>query len=115
MTAANNGVRAAVEATVRSLKHPFPGGKLPVRGLIRSHMMVCGSAVLVNVHRLCRYFREQASRMDTEAPAASVLARLGVFMAFLTAWYRHWAAIFAHRPVYLYESLVFAVSQPADG
>jgi hypothetical protein len=115
ITSANNGIRAAIEATVRSVKHPFPGGKLPVRGLIRAHMVVCGSAMLVNVHRLCRYFREQASRMDTDASITVVLARFGAFIAILSAWYRRWLAIFAHRPDYLSEPSVFTVSQSAEG
>lgn len=99
ITATNNGVRAGVEATVRSVKHPFPGGKLPVRGEIRAHMTVCGSALMVNVHRLCRYFREQVSRLDTNASIASVLAQLVAFIAIVMARYRRLVAVFAHRPV----------------
>lgn len=115
ITPANNGVRAAVEATVRSVKHPFPGGKLPVRGLIRAHMVVCGSALMVNVHRLCQYFQEQLFRVDADAPIASILARLGALSAVVLAWYRHWVATFVHRPVFLSESSLFAVSLPVDG
>lgn len=48
--------RAAVEATVRSLKHPFPAGKLPVRGRFRVTCMVLGAAAVVNV-RLHRYLQ----------------------------------------------------------
>ncbi|MCB8952714.1 MAG: hypothetical protein H6650_11930 [Ardenticatenales bacterium] len=113
ITATNNGVCAGVEATVRSVKHPFPGGKLPVRGLIRAHMVVCGSALMVNVHRLCQYFREQVFRVDAEVSVASILVRLGVLVAIIMAWYRHWAATFAHRPVFLPESSVFAVAWPS--
>ena len=115
ITTANNGVRAGVEATVRSVKHPFPGGKLPVRGLIRAHMVVCGSALMVNVHRLCRYFQEQASRMDAEASMAFILTQWSALVALVLAWYRHGVAIFAHRLVFPSESSVFAVSQPTDG
>jgi hypothetical protein len=48
-------IRAAVESTVRSVKHRFPGGKLPVRGLIRATMVLCASAMMVNACRLHRY------------------------------------------------------------
>jgi len=46
--------RAAVEATVRSVKHPFPHGKVPVRGLFRVTCMVIASAAMVNVRRIHR-------------------------------------------------------------
>jgi len=48
-------LRVAVEATVRSVKHPFPAGKLPVRGLFRVTCMVIGSAAMTNVRRIQRY------------------------------------------------------------
>jgi len=51
--------RAAVEATVRSVKHPFPAGKLPVRGQFRMTSMIIASAIHVNVRRIWRYQAEQ--------------------------------------------------------
>jgi hypothetical protein len=48
-------LRAAVEATVRSVKHPFPAGKLPVRGQFRVTCLVIASAIHVNVRRICRF------------------------------------------------------------
>lgn len=48
-------LRAAVEATVRQVKHPFPNGKLPVRGQFRVTCMVIGSAVMSNIRRIQRY------------------------------------------------------------
>lgn len=48
-------LRAAVEATVREVKHPFPAGKLPVRGRFRIACMVAGSALVTNAHRIQRY------------------------------------------------------------
>jgi hypothetical protein len=48
-------LRVAVEATVRSVKHPFPAGKLPVRGRFRITCMVIGSAAMTNVRRIQRY------------------------------------------------------------
>jgi len=52
-------LRAAVEATVRSIKHPFRAGKLPVRGQFRVTCLVIASAILVNVRRICRYQADQ--------------------------------------------------------
>ena len=48
-------LRAAVEATVREVKHPFPAGKLLVRGRFRIACMVAGSALVTNAHRIQRY------------------------------------------------------------
>jgi hypothetical protein len=48
-------LRAAVEATMRSIKHPFPAGKLPVRGQFRVACMMIGSAAVSNVRRIQRY------------------------------------------------------------
>ena len=47
--------RAAVESTVRSVKHPFPAGKLPVRGLFRITCLIVASAAMTNVRRIQRY------------------------------------------------------------
>jgi hypothetical protein len=48
-------LRAAIEATVREVKHPFPASKLPVRGRFRVACMVIGSALATNAHRIQRY------------------------------------------------------------
>ena len=48
-------VRAAVEATVREVKHPFPAGKLPVRGKFRMTCMLIGSDAMTNARRIQRY------------------------------------------------------------
>ncbi|HUI89732.1 MAG TPA: transposase [Anaerolineales bacterium] len=50
-----HNLRAAIEATVRSLKHPFPSGKLPVRGLFRMTCLMIGSAGMINVRRIQRH------------------------------------------------------------
>jgi len=47
-------LRAAVEATIRQIKHPFPAGKLPVRGQFRVACMVIGSAAMSNIRRIQR-------------------------------------------------------------
>jgi hypothetical protein len=54
-------LRAAVEATVRSVKHPFRAGKLPVRGQFRVTCLIIASAIHVNVRRICRFCAERFS------------------------------------------------------
>ena len=53
--ASGQNLRSAVEATVRSVKHPFGNHKLPVRGRIRVSLMMVASAALVNVRRIWWY------------------------------------------------------------
>lgn len=53
-------LRPAVEATVRSLKHPF-GARLPVRGITRMTAMLCAAGFMVNLRRIWRY--QQAKRL----------------------------------------------------
>ena len=52
---APKNLRVAVEATVRSVKHPFPAGKLPVRGLFRVTCMAVASAAMTNIRRIRRH------------------------------------------------------------
>lgn len=59
-----HNLRAAVEATVRSLKHPFPAGKLPVRGKFRMACVMIASAMLVNVRRIWKYQTTLARKED---------------------------------------------------
>ncbi len=51
-------VRVVIESTIRSVKRAFPGSKLPVRGLIRSRMMLYSAAVMVNLRRLHEFLNE---------------------------------------------------------
>ncbi len=51
--------RAAIEGTVREVKHPFPAGKLPVRGLFRMTCLMVSSAAMTNVRRIHHYWEEQ--------------------------------------------------------
>jgi len=48
-------LRASVESSIRSIKHPFPASKLPVRGQFRVSCMMIGSAAVTNVRRIQRY------------------------------------------------------------
>jgi hypothetical protein len=59
LTSGHN-LRSAVEATVRSVKHPFRNGQVPVRGRPRVWMVLIGSAVMSNVRRIFRYQTDQS-------------------------------------------------------
>ena len=86
----SHNLRSAVEATVRSVKHPFPAGKLPVRGQFRVTCMAIASAATTNVRRIQRYLMskmkqaEAEKRLQSEAvPAAAVS-----FFVFSVRWLR---------------------------
>jgi hypothetical protein len=66
---AGKRLRPAVEATVRSVKHPFAGGKAPVRGQIRLGLMLTASSAMTNIRRLWRY--QQAQRAPQVAQQGS--------------------------------------------
>jgi hypothetical protein len=60
--------RAAIEATVRSVKHPS-GGRLPVRGLRRVTDMVIGAAAMANIRSILRFHkrkRKQRSHQERQ-------------------------------------------------
>jgi hypothetical protein len=85
----SGNLRAAVEATVRSIKLPFPEAQLPVRGQFRVTCMLIGSAAVANVRRIQRYLQarlheemkhnkvqdSQNSASDTLAPSFIESAR----------------------------------------
>jgi Transposase domain (DUF772) len=52
--------RAAIEATVRSVKHPFPASQLPVRGRFRMACLLIGSAAMTNVRRIQHHLIAQS-------------------------------------------------------
>jgi hypothetical protein len=58
--ASGQNLRSAVEATVRSIKHPFDDGKVPVRGQPRVSMVVLASATMSNLRRIHRHLVEKA-------------------------------------------------------
>jgi hypothetical protein len=49
--------RAAIEATIGGVKHPFSDDQLPVRGRFRVATLMLGSAILFNVRRIQRYLQ----------------------------------------------------------
>jgi hypothetical protein len=74
-----HNLRAAVEATVRSLKHPFPAGQLPVRGKFRMTCMMIACALLVNVRRI---WRSQTLTPPTMTPHPATL-----FLRLFQTWH----------------------------
>jgi hypothetical protein len=86
----SHNLRSAVEATVRSVKHPFPAGKLPVRGQFRVTCMAIASAATTNVRRIQRYLAakikqaEAAKRLQSEAVPANAVS----FFVFSRRWLR---------------------------
>lgn len=66
-----HNLRAAVEATVRALKHPFPAGTLPVRGKFRMTCLMIASAILVNVRRIWKYQTALARKVDQNSDGVS--------------------------------------------
>ena len=97
-------LRAAVEATVRQVKHPFPASKLPVRGRFRITCMVIGSALVNNVRRIQRYL-EAKIKLENEQMNAlkgqecSQEQPLVSFFASLKAVFRGWMALVTLQPV----------------
>jgi len=61
---------AAIEGTVREVKHPYPSGKLPVRGLFRMTCLMVSSVAMTNVRRIHHYWeekrKEERRKMVTE-------------------------------------------------
>jgi hypothetical protein len=86
----SHNLRSAVEATVRSVKHPFPAGKLPVRGQFRVTCMAIASAATTNVRRIQRYLMakmkqaEAAKSLQSDAVPNAVAS----FFVFSVRWLR---------------------------
>jgi hypothetical protein len=85
--ASGQNLRSAVEATVRSVKHPFGNGKVPVRGQARVSMVVLASAAMSNLRRIHRFLAEKAAqearksrqrrkKVDTSESGSSLFASL---------------------------------------
>ncbi|MFO7743023.1 MAG: transposase [Anaerolineae bacterium] len=78
----DTSIRVLAESTVRSLKRAFPNNKLPVRGLIRSRMMIYPAAVMVNVRgrpgRLHGFFTEIAQEASQEVASSLFSVRNAV-------------------------------------
>ena len=96
--ASGRNLRSAVEATVRSLKHPFANAKLSVRGRIRVSMTMVASAAMTNLRRICRFQQAKMRRLrlDTQQITAENGQKpsdiLPVF-AFLRSFFRRVAPL----------------------
>jgi len=55
--------RAAIEGTIREVKHPYPGSKLPVRGLFRVTALIVSSAAMTNVRRIYHHLERKRAAM----------------------------------------------------
>lgn len=94
----SHNLRAAVEATVRSVKHPFPAGQLPVRGQFRVACLIIASAAMTNVRRIQRYRVEKAKALADPQTAKgrhnleklSPVAALDSFFAPLRPFLARW-------------------------
>ena len=81
-------LRAAVESTVRQVKHSFPAGKLSVRGRFRVTCMLIGSAMTANVRRIQRYL--EASIKAKEGPKRAGMlpgTDIGFFFCFSNCYF----------------------------
>ncbi len=114
MSPANNALRAGVESSVRSFKHVFPTGKLPVRGVIRSAMVACCSALMVNCRRIHQYRQQQRQPTRVYAAVATADGPTSLIRyAFFGLWpkMRHFVANSwlkvptGSHPVYLVQSM----------
>jgi len=61
--------RAAIEATLGAIKHPFSDDQLPVRGHSRVAAVMLGAAAMFNVRRIHRYLSR--IRVGSENPAST--------------------------------------------
>jgi hypothetical protein len=82
--------RAAIEGTVREVKHPYPSGKLPVRDLFRMTCIMVSSAAMTNVRRIHHYWKdkkkEERRKMATEIGVKAASDQRSVsFTSFLEA------------------------------
>ena len=85
----SHNLRSAVEATVGSVKHPFPAGKLPVRGQFRIACMMIASAATANVRRIqrCLARRRKADQVAKSAQGEpNRLSAAAVVSSFASAW-----------------------------
>lgn len=79
-----HNLRASIEATIWSLKHPFPAGKLPVRGLFRMTCLLIGSAGLINIRRIQHFLVGESQEGRSGDPSISYdkayfLSSMGAF------------------------------------
>lgn len=74
-----HNLRVAVEATVRSIKHPYPNHKLPVRGRFRVTCMMIASAAMTSVRRITRYLHSQQDLPNSPTNASQAASIFSLF------------------------------------
>jgi hypothetical protein len=75
-----HNLRASIEATIRSVKLPFPASKLPVRGSFRMSCLLIGSAAMTNVRRIQHYLKSD------DQPDRLAKSFLNIGKTFLMGW-----------------------------
>ena len=83
-------LRAAVEATIRLVKKPFPSGKLPVRSLFRVYNMITASAAMVNVRRIRRYLETKTKEVMVDSNFRENTQEFCVFCSNFLGFVRSW-------------------------
>jgi hypothetical protein len=68
-------MHAAAESNVRSVKHPFGNGKLPVRGKSQADMMVIASTAMTNIWRI--HGRQKKLREEKDRSRSKPIERGG--------------------------------------
>lgn len=109
--ASGQNLRAAVEATMRSLKHPFRNGKVPVRGLARVSMVVIAVAAMTNARRIHRYQVAKRENEVVEKTETRIQNRTenergesvdSLLLSFLTRWRSFARSLNLFRPALAY-------------
>jgi hypothetical protein len=87
-----HNLRSAVEATMRSIKHAFPAGKLPVRGQFRVTCMAIASAATTNVRRIHRYLvaKTKLENEQKNAPKGQECSQITLSDSFFAALKAVW-------------------------
>jgi hypothetical protein len=100
--ASGQNLRAAVEATVRSVKHPFGNGKVPVRGKPRVSMVVVASALMSNLRRIHRYLvnQNQPNEREKATEKQSDTAYQQSALSFLSLFQTIFRPIFRFQPAW---------------
>jgi hypothetical protein len=95
--------RAAIEAAIGALKHPFSDDQVPVRGCFRVAILMLGSAIMFNVRRIQRYLCVRSAGLlakGTQAgnvanPTAPFWTRLRTAIQALLFWHRPTQPVFS--------------------
>jgi hypothetical protein len=100
--ASGQNLRAAVEATVRSVKHPFGNGKVPVRGKPRVSMVIVASALMSNLRRIHQHLvHQRRPKRGQEALADQFLSTdQQSVLSFLSRFQVILRSVFPFRPAW---------------